>query len=199
MAKRELLLQEPHRHLGYHDDRDIWRRMIANGTFIGLHHHQICRDIGYERDTRTKMSVRFDALVSQFRSGITPSSHVRWLASKLLEWQPSGGPSLLAIVFNLVITPLAYPIARKRGIYRSIPPEYADIANASRVLSDNIMTLSQIEKKYEIDIDRNALSTEGREVFDLDSGERPGPRYWLNQRADIAANKSDDDHTPPAT
>lgn len=199
MAKRELLLKEPHRHLGYHDDRDIWRRMIANGAFIGLHHRSLRRSLGYERDTRTKASVRFDALVSQFRSGITPSGYVRWLCHKLLEWRPSGGLSLPAIVFNLVLTPLAYLVARKRNIYQDIPPEYADIANASRVLSENIMKLSQIEKKYDINIDRDALSTEGREVFDLDSGERPGPRYWLNQRADIAANKFDDDHTPRAT
>jgi hypothetical protein len=107
--------------------------------------------------------------------------------------------SLPAVVFNLVITPLAYLVARKRGIYGGIPPEYADIANASRVLSDNIITLSQIEEKYDIDINRDVLSTEGREVFDLDPGERPGPRYWLNQRTDIAANEFDDDHTPRAT
>jgi hypothetical protein len=57
-------------------------------------------------------------------------------------------------------------------------------------LPAQIMTLSQIESEYELTIDRHALTPEGRDIYDLNPGDRQGPRYWLNEYADVAANDS---------
>lgn len=189
MGKRSLLLEVPHRSIGYHEDRDFWRRMIAEGHLIGLHHKSIRRSSGYERSFVEKASVRFDAIVTQFRSGITFPSYVRWLLGKLVAWRPGSSLNLRAVVFNLACVVPAYLLAQRRGIY-DLSDEYADMTQYTDVLPSQIMTLSQIEDAYELEIDRDALSDEGREVFDLEVGERPGPRYWLNERAEVAANRS---------
>jgi hypothetical protein len=187
MGKRSLLLDVPHRSMGYHEDRDFWRRMIAEGHLIGLHHKSIRRSIGYDRSFVEKANARFDAIVSQFRSGITFTSYVRWLLGKLGAWRPRSSLSLRSVVFNLACVVPAYLLAQRRGVY-DLPSEYADMTRYTDVLPSRIMTLSQIEDAYDIEIDRDALSPEGRDVYDLDPGEHPGPRYWLNERADVAAN-----------
>jgi len=189
MASRDLLLTIPHRSMGYHEDRDLWRRMIAEGHLIGLHHKSIRHTVGYERGLRKKVEVRFDAIVSQFRSGITFQSYLQWLAGKLIAWRPSTSLSLISVLFNLVCAPLAYPIAIRRGVYRGFQKEFADMNRYSKLLPAHIMTLSQIESEYSIAIDRSDLSKEGRNIYDLEPGERPGPRYWLNERTKVAANR----------
>jgi glycosyltransferase involved in cell wall biosynthesis len=188
MASRDLLLTIPHRSMGYHEDRDFWRRMLAEGHLIGLHHESIRRTVGYDRGLSEKAEARFDAIVSQFRSGITFRSYMLWLIGKLLAWRPRKSLSLLSVLFNLVSAPLAYPIAVRRGIYGGFPEELADMTRYTELLPAHIMTLSQIESEYGITIDRSALSEDGRKIYDLDPGERPGPRYWLNERAEVAAN-----------
>lgn len=189
MARRDLLLEVHHRSMGYHEDRDLWRRMIAEGHLVGLHHLPIRHSIGYRRGLLEKIGPRFDAIVTQFRSGITFSSFMRWVIGKLVSWSPRGSRSLISVLFNTVCSVPAYVIARRRGIYGGFPEEYADMVRYTRILSSKIMTLSQIESVYEIEIDRSKLSEDGLEIYDLDPGEHSGPRYWLNERADIAANQ----------
>jgi glycosyltransferase involved in cell wall biosynthesis len=188
MASRDLLLTTPHRSMGYHEDRDLWRRMLAEGNLIGLHHESIRRTVGYDRGLSEKAEARFDAIVSQFRSGITFRSYMLWLIRKFLAWRPGTSLSLLSVLFNLVCAPLAYPMAVHRGVYGEFPEEFADMTRYTELFPEHIMTLSQIESEYGITIDRSTLSEEGRKIYDLDSGERPGPRYWLNERTEVAAN-----------
>ncbi|RCU47994.1 glycosyltransferase family 2 protein [Haloplanus salinus] len=189
MARRDLLLTVSHRSMGYHEDRDLWRRMIAEGHLIGLHHKPIRESVGYDRGFREKVEARFDAIVSQFRSGVSLESYMRWLFWKLPTWRPGKSLSFRAIVFNIVCAPLAYLIATRRGVYGGFTAEYADMTRYTVLLPARIMTLSQIEAEYGISIDRDALSTDGCEVYDLEPGEHPGPRYWLNERANVAANR----------
>lgn len=191
MARRDLLLEVHHRSMGYHEDRDLWRRMVADEHLVGLHHLPIRHSIGYRRGLLDKVGPRFDAIVSQFRSGITFSSYVRWLLGKLTSWRPGGSLSLLSVLFNLVGALPAYLIARRRGVYGGFPEEYADMGRYTRILSSRIMTLAQIESEYGIEIDRSQLSDEGREIYDLAPGDLPGPRYWLNERAEVAANRQE--------
>jgi glycosyltransferase involved in cell wall biosynthesis len=189
MGRRSLLLNVPHRSMGYHEDRDLWRRMIAEGHLIGLHHKPIRRSIGYDRKFREKAAARFDAIISQFRSGVTINSYLRWLVRKLPQWRLNGSLSLRSIAFNLVCAPVAYLLARHRGIYGGFPDEFADMTRYTERLPARIMALSQIEAEYGLSINRDALSREGQEIYDLEPGEHPGPRYWLNERAPVAANE----------
>jgi glycosyltransferase involved in cell wall biosynthesis len=188
MAKRELLLSIPHRSMGYHEDRDLWRRMLAEGHLIGLHHRSIRRSVGYDRGFVEKANARFDAIVSQFRSGVTFESYMRWLLGKLQTWRPGRSLSMRSIIFNIACAPIAYLIATQRGVYGGFPPEYEDMVWYTKHLPTHIMTLSQIESKYDLAIDRDVLTPEGREIYDLEPGDRQGPRYWLNEYADVAAN-----------
>lgn len=186
MGSRSLLRKVNYRSLGYNEDRDFWRRMIIHGSFIGIRHKPIRESIGYGREGIEKAATRFEAIVTQFRSGITLSSYLVWLLKKpftvrLRDWQV-----LLSIAFNLAAAPLAFVIASRAGIYE-LPEEYSDMSKAETALRENIMTLSEIESHYGIDIDRSKLSETGRDIFDCDPRELQPPRLWLNQPADLSA------------
>lgn len=188
IGSKRLLNEVNYRSLGYNEDRDFWRRLIHHGSFIGLHHRGIANSIGYDRDLFEKACTRFEAIVTQFRSGISVRSFVRWLAKKSIQWRTNSGPRLRAIAFNLVSAPFAFALAKREGIY-DVPPEIADMENVERLFNDNRMTLSGIESRYDVDIDRTKLSEEGRDVFDLEAGALSGPRFWLGEHSDIAANR----------
>lgn len=184
MGATDLFRAVNYRSLGYNEDRDFWRRMIIHGSFIGLRHRSIRNSIGYERDLSEKISTRFEAIVTQLRSGITPTSYFIWLLGKLVTWRPASTRSLPAITFNLVALPLAYLLALREGIY-DLPPEFSDMRTGEELLKTNLFTLTEIEKQYDVDIDRTELTDSGRQIFDCTPDELAPPRLWLNEQIDF--------------
>lgn len=185
IGSKSLFQNTNYRHLGYNGDRDLWRRMICNGSFIGLHHKGIASTIGYRRSLFQKIPTRFEAIVTQFRSGISVTSYFLWLLTKLLQWRPSQGAELSAILFNIISTPFAFLMAERQGRY-NVHNELSNMFNAESMLESNKMTLTAIEARYNITIDRSRLSKRGRDVYDINANDHPRPRYYLGERADIS-------------
>jgi glycosyltransferase involved in cell wall biosynthesis len=189
IGRKELFREVNYRRLGYNGDRDLWRRMIHHGSFIGLHHRGIAHSIGYDRDFQEKLQTRFEAIVTQLRSGISARSYARWLADKAVQWRPHGGPDPQALIFNFVALPFAFIQAERQGRYDA-PAQLSNMHSAERMLEENKMILEDIESHYGIEIDRSKLSERGREVYDIDADDWPAPKYWLGQGIDIGATPS---------
>lgn len=181
ICHRSVLNRTNYLPLGYNNDREFWRRLIATGNYIGLLHSNIKKSIDYNRESYVKHGkVRFQAMVTQFRSGIKLHSYMRWLLMKWLTWSLYSDRSLSALLFRTVLAFPAYIKAYSEGIY-SETPGTRDMREAERLFKSHIYTMSGIEESFSISIDRSNLTPTGRNILDIDQDDRNPPRYYLNE------------------
>jgi glycosyltransferase involved in cell wall biosynthesis len=165
VVSRDVLLDVPHRSLGYGEDKDLWRRIAAKYEIIWIDHEPFRHQIGYSRDLWERMKVTFEESVVQLRSGVPLRSYLNWYFSTLHRddgVDQNIHPKLA--VFKLLVGVPAYLMAWRRGLYTP-PSAYARMGEVEKERYEHTLTLSEIEQEYGIEINRDKLSPAGRRIF----------------------------------
>lgn len=169
IAPRSLLLDVPYRSLGYGEDRDLYRRLLAEDALLSLSHHRIRRTLGYHPSTRQSIENGIETVVNQFRSGLELRPYLRWAFEEMTGTRTRISPIRGGL--HLGIAPIAYLLAQRRGRYDA-PEIFRDIGVYKDALTDIHMTLSEIEERFDVEVDREAIGPRGCAVFDTDSKRR---------------------------
>lgn len=163
MAPRELVLETPYRSLGYGEDRDFYRRLVAKDALISLSHVPFRHSIGYDRSAKEKFHVGFETIVVQFQSGLDFVPYMKWALDETLN---EGGQLERHRGFaHLVLAPFAYVRSFMKPRYDA-PPKFRDIGRYKQALRDVHMTAKQMEKRFNVDIDWSEVGPRGRALFD---------------------------------
>lgn len=83
MAPKHLFLDTPYRSLGYGEDRDFWRRLIAKDAYIGLRHGQVANSLGYDDSRWQWFKNSVETVTVQFQSGMDLRHYLRWAVHSL--------------------------------------------------------------------------------------------------------------------
>jgi glycosyltransferase involved in cell wall biosynthesis len=166
MAPRELVLDVPYRSLGYGEDRDFYRRLVAEDALISLSHVPFRHSIGYDRSLAEKFRVGFETIVVQFQSGLDFVPYIEWALDETLN--EGGQLERHRGLAHLVLAPFAYALSLTKPQYDA-PTEFRDISQYKERLRDAHMTAEQIETRLDIDIDWTAVGPRGRALFDKDT------------------------------
>lgn len=166
MAPRDLVLETPYRSLGYGEDRDFYRRLIAKDALLSISHVPFRYSIGYDRSFAEKFRVGVETIVVQFRSGVRFVPYMRWALSEALN--TDGQLERHRGFAHLVLAPFAYAVSLMEQQYDA-PPQFEDIGRYKEKLRDIHMTASQLEDRLGIDIDWDEIGSRGRALFDIDT------------------------------
>lgn len=166
MAPRSLLLEVPYRSLGYGEDRDLYRRLLAEGALLSLSHHRIRRTLGYRPSRIDSLKIGFETIKNQFRSGIHLRPYLRWAFEEMIGSRERISP--VRGFLHLIVAPFAYLLSLTEERYEA-PVEFRDIGVYKDALMDVHMTLSEMEERYGIEVDRDAIGPRGCAVFDIDT------------------------------
>ena len=166
MAPRDLLLDTPYRSLGYGEDRDLYRRLLAEDALLSLSHHRIRRSLGYRPSRIQKVKIGVETIKNQFRSGLYLRPYLRWAFEEIIGKRDRISP--VRGFLHLVVAPLAYLLSLTEERYEA-PEEFRDIGVYKDALMDVHMTLSEMEERFGIEVDRDAIGPRGCAVFDIDT------------------------------
>ena len=170
LAPKQLLLDIPYRNLKGAEDRDLARRLFAEDAIIWLDHAPVSQEIGYHMDLEAKLRRDLNVKVCDFQCGISFWSCIRWAFTHernyVFEEERSLLGRLAKIPYDLVTFPLAYAIARDKPTY-STPSGFRAKGTLDRTVARERKTLSEIETAYDLTIDRDQLSENGRAIFDI--------------------------------
>lgn len=137
------------------EDRDLWRRLLISNSIIWLQHQPVCYSIGYEPDRLERIQQEYQRHISDFRSGVTLSSFIRWCFKNM---------SLSGFGLNTFLGIIAFLYANHQGIY-GLPEEYSEMDFLPKAIAEQSWTLAELESELGISIDKATLSREGIEVF----------------------------------
>jgi hypothetical protein len=166
MAPRELVLETPYRSLGYGEDRDFYRRLIAKDALLSISHVPFRFSVGYDRSLSEQFEVGFETIVVQFQSGLNLIPYMRWAAEETLH--EGGQLERYRGLAHLLLAPLAYAKSLTKERYEA-PPEFRDIGRYKEALRDVHMTASQLEERLGIEIDWSNIGPRGRALFDKET------------------------------
>lgn len=166
MAPRDLVLKTPYRSLGYGEDRDFYRRLIAKGALLSISHVPFRHSIGYERPFPDRFWVGFETIVVQFQSGLNFLPYMKWA---LKEAVFEGGQLERHRGFaHLLLAPFAYARSMTKEQYEA-PQEFRDIGRYKEALRGVHMTADQLEDRLGIEISWSEIGPRGRALFDKDT------------------------------
>jgi len=166
MAPRDLLLNTPYRSLGYGEDRDLYRRLLAKDALLSLSHHRVRRSLGYRPSKVQKVKIGLETITNQFRSGLHLCPYLRWAFEEMIRKR--NRISSVRGFLHLVVAPVAYLLSLTQERYEA-PEEFRDIGVYKDALMDVHMTLSEMEKRFDVQVERDALGPRGCAVFDMDT------------------------------
>lgn len=156
MAAKSLLIDINYRGLGYGEDKDLWRRLLAEDALIPLKINQPYTTIGYEYSKVDRFRISYEITKVNFKSGVSFSSFISYKLRNL---------NYVDDYFKVAISPLAFLKANLESRYNQ-PEGYEKMGRLYRELEEREATLSEIEKKYDIEIE-DELSDKGREILYL--------------------------------
>lgn len=165
MAPRSLVLETPYRSLGYGEDRDFYRRMLAQDALISLSHTPFRFSIGYNRSLSERLQIGVKTIAVQFRSGVAFWPYIKWAAEELRGDRDRIGP--FRAVGHLLLAPVAYLLSFLGPRYDA-PEAYTDIGRYKQELRDVHRTLTGLEERFDVSVDRKRLGQRGRALFDID-------------------------------
>lgn len=174
MAPKSLMEEIPFRNVGMAEDKDLYRRALAENAIIFVKHYPFWRNIGYDT-TASKRSLLerwFRAQVTFFRTGITFPSYVTWLLWRCRRYTDYNLKRPLA---ELGMLPFAYLVAHRQPSFRT-PAEFTKMGEQYAKRKNLRKPLPQLEQEHEFNIDRSALSQRGRKIFYSDSIEKLDPK-----------------------
>jgi glycosyltransferase involved in cell wall biosynthesis len=166
IAPRELLLEVPYRSLGYGEDRDFFRRLIARGVLLSLSHRLVRFSVGYDRSFQERFKVGLETMAVQFQSGLYFWPYVRWAYEEIRE---GGGQELewYRGLAHLVLAPVAYLLSL-RGPRYDAPSEFTDISRYKSEVRRIHMTAEEMADHLGVEIDWKAVGPRGQAVFDVE-------------------------------
>lgn len=165
MAPRSLLLEVPYRSLGYGEDRDLYRRLLAEDALLSLSHHRIRRTLGYRPSRLESLKIGFETIKNQFRSGLYLRPYLRWAFEEMTGKRDRISP--VRGLLHLIVAPIAYLLSFTEERYEA-PAEFRDIGVYKDALMDVHMTLSEMEERFDIKVNRDAIGPRGCVVFDTE-------------------------------
>ena len=155
MAPTELLREYEYRSMGYGEDKDFRRRLLADDRIEFIDHAPVCEEIGYTRGTVDRARVAVEEAVAQFRSGVTPQSFVWYHARQLNRLS----------AFKTVIAPYAYLRARREGRYEPVPG-YRRMGRLLRDSNRRRVPVRELASQYGVEIDADISETGRRLLLD---------------------------------
>lgn len=166
VAPRSLVLDVPYRSLGYGEDRDFYRRLLARDALISISHLPFRHSIGYDRTLCERLRVGVETIVVQFQSGLHFLPYLRWA---LWEIRNEGGQlETHRALAHLLLAPLAFLLSLRGPRYEA-PEPFTDIRRYKIALRDVHRTLDGLESLLGASVDREALGPRGRALFDIDA------------------------------
>lgn len=156
--KSFLLEHGPYRNLPPGaEDWDLWRRLHASNEIIFVTHRKNYEpNIGHHKSVHDRLRRSFTSKVGDFQTGITLRSYMRW------NWETG---SVVKFPYHIGANILAYLLAKRERQFES-PPSVRDIYRAhTTIRAEKHRTISDIEEEYDIQIDRDAFSEVGKDMF----------------------------------
>ncbi|MFB6195791.1 MAG: glycosyltransferase family 2 protein [Haloplanus sp.] len=166
MAPRELVLETPYRSLGYGEDRDFYRRLLAKDALLSVSHVPFRHSLGYDRPLSERLHVGVETMVVQFQSGLKFLPYIQWAYDETVT--EGGQLERHRGLAHLLLAPIAYLLSLPREQYDA-PPEFEDIGRYKQALRDIHMTASQLGARLGVDIDWSEVGPRGRALFDIDT------------------------------
>jgi glycosyltransferase involved in cell wall biosynthesis len=168
IAPRSLLLDVPYRDVGGAEDRDLWRRLFARDALVWFDHGQVSESLGYDFDLRGEISRDLHGKETEFRTGVTLSSCLRYALSTghsyILERERPLPLEILKRGYDLVTYPYVYWRARDKKQWPA-PEPYQKKGKLERAIAENRRTLTELEDEYGFYLDRSEFSAAGRQAF----------------------------------
>lgn len=168
MAPKSLYLEVPYRNLASSEDRDLWRRLFAADAVLWLDHAQVRERVGYEKSLLDHLRRDWSGKVADAQVGLDFWSCVVWSIAHpryyVLEERRGLVGRLAKTAYDLVTYPLAYYAARTHPQFET-PPGLERRGTVERLIAESRSTLGELEAEYDVEVDRNALSERGRDLF----------------------------------
>jgi hypothetical protein len=141
--------------MGYGEDRDLWSRLVSEDSIVWLDHKPIKKSIGYDRTQWEKLqTIVFEMTVVLFRSGISYQSFIKFRLRNVHNKHT---------LAQLVISPLAYLQAIRKGIYKA-PSGFKQMGKLQQIRKKETKPLSVYEEKYGFSL-QDELTQKAVEVF----------------------------------
>ena len=154
MAPKTLLTRINYRSMGRGEDRDLWRRLAAEGKFLALSRDPFWTPLGYEYGKIDMLKNGYETTKNIFRSGVTWRSFFKY---KILNAEYRDD------LYRAVISPVAYLHARTDGIYE-LPEGYENFAKGLEEIEKNEKSIKELENKYGFKV-KEELSERGKEIL----------------------------------
>lgn len=168
IAPRGLLLDVPYYDVGGAEDRDHWRRLYARDALIWLDHGHVSDSLGYDFDLRGEISRDIHGKITDFQSGVSFWSAIRWTLHHehhyIFERPRSLPREVLKRLYDLATFPYAYlkslPLERHEA-----PAEFRRKGALEARIAATRMTLPEMEAHYGFEVDCDEFSEAGRKAF----------------------------------
>jgi glycosyltransferase involved in cell wall biosynthesis len=154
IAPKRLLLDIEYRSLGYGEDKDLWRLLLAENAIVILEINKPYQTIGYEYDALDWFKIAFEETKVNLRSGVTLASYLHWKIHNLNH---------IHDYFKLVMAPIAFLLALYEGRFEQ-PDGYEKMGRLPRELETQAVDLSELEEEYDLDL-KGKLSNAGRRIL----------------------------------
>lgn len=168
VAPRDLLLDVPYRNLASAEDRDLWRRLLAEDAVVWLEHGPVRTEIGYEKSLRDRLERDFSDKVADAQVGISLASCLAWSVSHpryhILEERRGPLGRAAKSAYDLLTYPLAFRAARNLPRFET-PPRYRVRGALEAAIANRRMTAGEVADAYGVAVDCSRLSETGRETL----------------------------------
>lgn len=168
IAPKSLLESIPYRNLSTSEDRDLWRRLLANDAMLRLEHAPILESTGYERSALEEIRYRdFAGKVSDAQCGITLRSSLTWAVTaptSPLERPRTPLRHTLKRGYDCLTFVLAWFVALTKESFET-PSPLRNRAEFDRRLRRVQATVAEHESRLGVNVDRSKLSENGRHAF----------------------------------
>ncbi|WP_058827318.1 glycosyltransferase family A protein [Haloferax sp. Q22] len=168
IAPASLLERIPYRNLPTSEDRDLWRRLLADDAMLRLEHGSVRESIGYERSVVDEMRYRdFAGKVADAQCGVTLTSCLKWAATAPTSPLERSRPPLTHAMkrgYDCLTFLLAYPVAASRESFPT-PTPMRDRAEFDRRLRRVQATAAEHESRLGVTVDRSSLGEAGETAF----------------------------------
>jgi glycosyltransferase involved in cell wall biosynthesis len=152
IGPRDLLLEVPHRSMGYGEDIDLALRLGAEDKIIPFDHNQYHTSLGYDYTLFELHKIAYEVCFNYFIMGFGLREFLKWRIEDL---------NLFEHYFQVLISPIAYLHSMTKNKY-SAPSGYT-LSELKNKNSDK--TLADLEEEYEFEFDKSRISKKGKEIF----------------------------------
>lgn len=163
MAPKSLMEEIQFRNVGMAEDKDLYRRTLAEDAIIFVKHYPFWHNIGYDTaaSKRSLLKRWFRVQVTFFRTGITFSSYVTWLLWRNRKYTDY---HVKRPMVEMAMLPFAYLVASRQPSFE-LPEEFTKMGKQYAERAKIRKPLVELEAELGFAIDQSALSERGREIF----------------------------------